>query len=58
VDHKQSLSQEGEDKEEKFVIACVFCNNEKGAMTDNQYKNYRKYKNYLHTLENDQLEEK
>jgi len=58
VDHKKSLSQGGEHREENFAIACSFCNSEKGTMAERQYQHYRRYKKYLHTLEENQLQEK
>lgn len=58
VDHKTSIAQGGLHIEENFAIACLRCNNEKSTMNSEQYKRYVRYKNFLHTLTDVDLEKK
>ncbi len=40
VDHKTPLCKNGSSEDDNLVIACRHCNNEKGDMTEEEYKSF------------------
>lgn len=47
VDHRTPVSRGGEYIEENLVICCKDCNQDKGDMTEEEYKVYRKHIEYV-----------